>query len=220
MSWSTTKPTKWSLHPVKTQISLGIRYWVFAPSEDSDQPGHPPLGLCTQWRLRSAWASAIGSLHPVKTQISLPSAIGSLHPMKNQISLGICPVRSESSLSAWKRFGSLATLKAYSRLWSDWVDVQAYPSLRWAQKSSCWICYALINFLLTYPDCLHEAVLQVGCYGDIQRFPASVESKPCCHTANHVMCCSSHPILVRIQGKILSKERAKCSDGLYWLLKS
>ena len=32
-----------------------------------------------------------------------------VRPAKTQISLGICPVWSESSLSAWRKLGSLAT---------------------------------------------------------------------------------------------------------------
>ena len=38
----------------------------------------------------------------------------SVRPAKTQISLGICPVWSESSLSAWRKLGSLATHGAYS----------------------------------------------------------------------------------------------------------
>ena len=37
-----------------------------------------------------------------------------VHPAKTQISLGIRPVWSESSLSAWRKFGSLATHWAHS----------------------------------------------------------------------------------------------------------
>ena len=37
-----------------------------------------------------------------------------MRPAKTQISLGICPVRSESSLSAWRKLGSLATHWAHS----------------------------------------------------------------------------------------------------------
>ena len=36
-------------------------------------------------------------------------------PREDQISLGICPVWSEPSLSAWRRSGSLATHKAHSK---------------------------------------------------------------------------------------------------------
>ena len=45
-----------------------------------------------------------------------------VRPAKTQISLGICPVWSDSSLSAWRKFGSLATHWAHSEDWSDWAD--------------------------------------------------------------------------------------------------
>ena len=66
----------------------------------------------------------------------------SVCPAKTQISLGIRPVWSESSLSAWRNLGPSATHWAHSvdsdqtgwmpRLWSDWADAQADLSLRWA----------------------------------------------------------------------------------------
>ena len=46
----------------------------------------------------------------------------SVRPAKTQISLGFRPVWSESSLSAWRNLGSLATHWAHSE---DWVDAQA-----------------------------------------------------------------------------------------------
>ena len=75
--------------------------------------------------------------------------------VKTQISLGIRPVWSESSLSAWRKLGSLAIhwapslirvfavrmkkawvlsypLSAQRRLWS--ADAQADPNLRWAHS--------------------------------------------------------------------------------------
>ena len=57
-----------------------------------------------------------------------------VRPAKTQISLGIRPVWSESSLSAWRKLGSLATLSRQRRLWTDWVDAQADLSLRWAHS--------------------------------------------------------------------------------------
>ena len=64
-----------------------------------------------------------------------------VHPGKTQISLGICPVWSESSLSAWKKkLGSLATHWAYSEDWSDWADAHADMSLRWVHRSFRWFC--------------------------------------------------------------------------------
>ena len=59
----------------------------------------------------------------------------SVRPAKTQISLGIRPVWSESSLSAWRKLGSLATHWAQSDDWSDWADAQADLSLRWAHTN-------------------------------------------------------------------------------------
>ena len=55
-----------------------------------------------------------------------------VHPAKTQISLGIRPVWSESSLSAWRKLGSLATHWAHSE-GSD-QTVHADLSLRWAHS--------------------------------------------------------------------------------------
>ena len=50
-----------------------------------------------------------------------------VRPAKTQISLGICPVWSESSLSAWRKLGPLATHWVHSEDWSDWAG----PRLIW-----------------------------------------------------------------------------------------
>ena len=58
--------------------------------------------LCAQWRLRSAWASAQSD---------------------QSLSLGISPVWSVSSLSAWRNTGSLATHWVHSKdSWSAWAS--------------------------------------------------------------------------------------------------
>ena len=62
-------------------------------------------------------------------------------PAKTQISLGIHSVWSESSLSTWRKLGSLATHWAHSEDWSDWADAQADLSLRWAHMPFCWFCH-------------------------------------------------------------------------------
>ena len=71
-----------------------------------------------------------------------------VRPAKTQISLGIRPVWSEPSLSAWKKLGSLAANWAHSEDWSDWVDAQADLSLRWAHTHfvgfvMSWLTWAL-----------------------------------------------------------------------------
>ena len=66
-------------------------------------------------------------------------------PAKTQISLGIHPVWSESSLSAWRKLGSLATHWAHSEDWSDWADAQADPSLCWAH--SHFVGFVMLRFI-------------------------------------------------------------------------
>ena len=70
----------------------------------------------------------------------------SVHPAKVQISRGICPVWSESSLSAWRKLGSSATHWAHSEDWSDWADAQADQSLRWAHSH-------FVGFVMSWLKC-------------------------------------------------------------------
>ena len=67
----------------------------------------PTKWLCAQRRLGSAWASAQSD---------------------QRISLGIHPVWSESSLSAWRKLGSLATQWAHS---GDYDQTGRMPRLIW-----------------------------------------------------------------------------------------
>ena len=74
---------------------------VCAPTEDSDQPGHPPsLIRVFAVRMKKAWV------------LSYP-------------------------------------LSAQRRLWSDWADVQADPSPRWAHRSVCWFCHKAAQLFIT-----------------------------------------------------------------------
>ena len=62
----------------------------------------------------------------------------SVRPEKIQISLGSHPVWSESSLSAWRKLGPLATHWAH-REDSDQMDFQAVLSLHWAHTH--FVCF-------------------------------------------------------------------------------
>ena len=103
-------------------------------------------------------SSSISVFHELRTNTSMfrkPSKILTCHlsfeprhdktnkmsvrPAKTQISLGIRPVWSESSLSAWRKLGSLATHWAHSEDWSDWADAQADLTLRWEHFLFCWL---------------------------------------------------------------------------------
>ena len=68
-------------------------------------------------------------------------------PSEDTYSLGIYPVWSKSSLSAWRKLGSLATHLAHSEDWSDCADAQADPSPGWSHKPYCRFCRALAHFI-------------------------------------------------------------------------
>ena len=55
-----------------------------------------------------------------------------VRPAKTQISLGIRPVWSVFAVRMKKAWVLSYPLSAQRRLWSDWADAQADPSLRWA----------------------------------------------------------------------------------------
>ena len=78
----------------------------------------------------------------------------SVRPAKTQISLGIRPVWSESSLSAWRNIASFccpfAPLSALRHLWSDWTDAQADLSLSWAHVSFYWFCHAVAHLVIAF----------------------------------------------------------------------
>ena len=59
-----------------------------------------------------------------------------VHPAKTQISLGIRPVWSESSLSAWRKLGSLATY---------WVHSEG-----WAHMPFCWFCHEAAQLYFSF----------------------------------------------------------------------
>ena len=71
-----------------------------------------------------------------------------LRPAKTQISLGMCPVWSESSLSAWSNIGSSATHGVHCEDWSDLADAQADPSLCWAHRSFWWFCHKAAQIMI------------------------------------------------------------------------
>ena len=91
----------------------------------------------------------------------------SVHPAKTQISLGIRPVWSEFSLSAWRKLGPLATQWAHSQ---DSDQTGRMPRLIWVFAGrtltllvlSCRGSYCADGFRLCYFICDHwQHVLQI-----------------------------------------------------------
>ena len=122
-TWASAQSDQSSLSAWRKLGSLAT-HW--AHSEDFDQTGRIP---------RLIWVFV------VRTSIFLVLSWGGtnwhVRPAKTQISMGIRPVWSESSLSAWRKLGSLATHLAHNED-SDqtmrmhrliWVFVERTPIL-------------------------------------------------------------------------------------------
>ena len=74
----------------------------------------------------------------------------------------IRPVWSESSLSAWRKLGSLATHWSHCEDWSDWADAQADLRLHWVHMPFCWFCHeaAHICHIRNYFSFFFSVILQ------------------------------------------------------------
>ena len=126
-----------------------------APSEVSDQPGHPPsLIRIFAVRMKKAWVIS----YPLSAQRRLWSAW-----------LEGCPGSSESSLGAQRRLRSAWTsaqsdqnfavrmktawvfsypLSTQRRLWSAWLDgCPGSSESSLGAQSLCWFCHVAAHFL-------------------------------------------------------------------------
>ena len=76
----------------------------------------------------------------------------SVRPAKTQISLGICPVWSESSLSAWRKLGSLATHWGHSE---DSDQTGRMPRLIWV-LAGCTLILLVLSCCGSYKKFGHQ----------------------------------------------------------------
>ena len=92
-----------------------------------------------------------------------------VRPAKTQISLGICPVWSESSLSTWRKLGSLATHWVHSE---DSDQTRQMPRLIWVFAGrtlillvlSCRGSFQFVSFIMFL------LLFLLGFYGPSQLF--------------------------------------------------
>ena len=139
------------------------------PSEDSDQPGHPP-GLIRKLCLPEdalgpqlpieclGWSESPLSAQVILLDLSCSRSYLShlmtkptkwhVRPTKTPISLGICLVWSESSLSEWRKLGSIATYWAHSE---DSDQTGRMPRLIWFFAGR-----TIILLVLTWGDSFKE----------------------------------------------------------------
>ena len=172
MSRSMTKPTKWTVCPAETPISLGIHpVWsVFTVRPMGSQ--RTKLSSCGQWRLIRlglcpGWSeSSLGthgqffflfffSLHFLTCKWAAT--------LQNQ-QWGICPVWSESSLSARRKLGSLATHLAHSE---DSDQTGRMPRLIWVFAVRMLILLVLScrgsNYVVTVKILKHYDTRKICC---------------------------------------------------------
>ena len=79
----------------------------------------------------------------------------SVRSAKTQISLGICPVWSESLLSAWRKLGSLATHWVHSEDSDQMIRLGGCPG--WYESSLgthsfCWFCHEVAHMYCQVPE--------------------------------------------------------------------
>ena len=70
-----------------------------------------------------------------------------VRPAKTQISLGIRQVWSESSLSAWRKLGSLATYWAHSKASDQTGRIAQADQFLLGAQSFCWFCHEAAQIL-------------------------------------------------------------------------
>ena len=86
-------------------------------------------------------------------------------PAKTQISLGIRPVWSESSLSAWRKLGSLAIYWMHSE---DSDQTGRMPSLIWV---FVWRTCHFIGFVMRRPVCLVQTHMIYSLFAELRTQP-------------------------------------------------
>ena len=76
-----------------------------------------------------------------------------MRPARTQISLGIRPVWSESSLSAWGKFGSLAPIERTAKTLIRLAECPGWSQSSLGAKSFCWFCHEAAHMIHTFELC-------------------------------------------------------------------
>ena len=174
---------------------MNLSVWTCAPSEDSDQTAHSrslirifTAHFVSETRKRRLWSGSAGLRRLIwvfvgrtcqKDFLALPLKFKLAYGKTNKMA---CAPSEDSDQPGYPpsliRVFAVRTKKAWilsyplsaqRRLWSDWTDAQADPSLRWAHMPFCWICHALAQFYLitctsnedSYPACIFNALWSV-----------------------------------------------------------
>ena len=121
------------------------------------------LALVSDAEIPVGYARKYGLRHDKTNNVTV-------HPVKTQISLGICPVWSESLLSAWKKLGSLATHWVHSE---DSDQTGRMPRLVWV-FSGC-------TLILLVLSCRGSYVYQIWILYLLQFVSNELKCQGCCY---------------------------------------
>ena len=136
-------------------------------------------------------------------------------PAKTQISLGIRPAWSESSMSAWRKLGSLATHWAEQlRLWSDWADAQADLSLRWAHSHFAGFVMSYIVLISAFLYIDKKSLIGLWC-GDVLSGLFTCHKLQYCHEAFTLFAFSISQNNKDRRTGICSTTHRHCWPGMY-----
>ena len=152
-----TKPRKWHVRPVKTQIRVfAVRMkkaWVLSYPLSADRSLHwahsPFVGFVMRWLIFhiSPWKSMLWELIHLSRLMTKPIK-WHLRPT-NLDQLGHLPSLNRVFAVGMKKAWVLSyPLSAQRRLWSDWADAQVDLSLRCAHMQVCWFCHEEVHFYL------------------------------------------------------------------------
>ena len=136
-------------------------------------------------------------IKPTKRQVRLA---------KTQISLDNRSVWSESSLSAWRKLGPLATHWTHS-------DTQADLSFHWAHKPFCWFCHEAAQISNKY--CLLLWLLSPKASGILKKY-LRYQMSPV-----KWICVFEHSVMTRFNCACPAIQRCQgsgfLSEGSFWL---
>ena len=90
-----------------------------------------------------------------------------IHPAKTQISLGICLVWSESSLSGWRKLGSLVTHWVHSEDSDRLGGCQGWSESALVAQSLCWFCHEAAQTIVPKGFTLKRNI-QMGASNELQ----------------------------------------------------
>ena len=121
--------------------------WVYIVCPDPSVQKHRIIMVLSNEKKVCHWFWLFGALNKKRCSYEPrhdKTNIMAVRPAKTQISLGVCPVWSESSLSAWRKLGSLSAQQTLIRL----GGCRGWSESSLGTQSFCWFCHEAAHIYL------------------------------------------------------------------------